>query len=352
MTETLIKEWHAAELRMQYPQIGFPRLIMGTPIWGEAYVRRFLDWNLPSILSSREALESFGWELIIYTDAATVQILAEGLQGRVQGQVRVLPQEIMEVMHRGDVAKYWLLAAIHNLLVIEAGRRGAGFHMLVADIAYSQGFFAKLIELGRRYDGIVQQAQTISFNDARPLLEGFRRPDGILAVPARQLGQIGWDHMVGEGKSWTMDGIEDPTLEMPNSHFIHWRGRDSVRIHSAHMSPLWMSPARCATVTPEVGGTLDSELPRYVGRDFYIPSVADDMTYVALDESRSQPTPRTSFEAFKTSLLQLIAYRQDFMEYFRAPCWVPALPIDGFPTDDEVEERFQRLMALIDSSPA
>jgi hypothetical protein len=154
--------------------------------------------------------------------------------------------------------------------------------------------------------------------------------------------------MVGEWKSWTMDGIEDPVLEMPNSHFIHWRGPDSVRIHSAHMSPVWMSPARCSAVTAVVGGTLDSELPRYVGRDFHIPVAADEMTYVALDESRSTATARTSFGAFKSSLLQLIAYRQDFLDIFRTPSWVPALPVDGFPADDEVERRFQRLMALIE----
>lgn len=348
MTKNVIDAWHANELTRQYPELGFPRMIMGMPVWGPAYVRRFLDWNLPSILSSKAELDAFGWEMIIYTDQATSTMLAEALKGRVQGQVRILPPDVMEVMNTGGVAKYWLLAALHNLLVIESGRRGAGFHMLVADIVYSQGYHAKLIELTRRHDGIIQQAQTISFKDAKPLLDHYRYDD-VLAVPARALGQIGWEHMVGEWKSWTMDGIEPPFTEMPNSHFIHWRGPDSVRIHSAHMSPMWISPGRCAMTHPLVGGTLDSEIPRYVGMDFYIPTAADDMTYVALDESRSQPTERTSFDQFKASLLDLTGHRPDYMEIFRQPVWVPALPVDGFPSDDEVENRFQRLMALIES---
>lgn len=349
MTQSLIHEWHRNELSITYPQIAGARLIMGCPLWGEPYVPRFLRYGLPSILASREALTAFGWELVLYVDPPTWSALMPFLyQMRVPVQLRCIPQTIMEVLRQGGVTKYWLLAAIHNLLVHEAGKRGAGFHMLVADITYSDRYFANLIELADHYGGVAQNGLTISFGGAEPLLEGFRHPNGTLAVPARALGQIGWENLVGEWKSWSMDEIEDPLAEMPNSHFIHWRARDSVRIHSAHMSAVWMSTAKCQAAGTGLGGTIDSELPRYVGQDFYIPAAHDDMSYVALDDGRGAPTARTSFNAFKSSLLQLIDRRQDFMEYFRTPCIVPALPLDGFPADDEVEQRFQRLMALME----
>lgn len=349
MTRSLIHEWHRSELAVPYPQVAGARMIMGCPLWGEPYVPRFLRYNLPSILASRDALAAFGWELVLYVDPPTWSVLNPFLyQMHVPVSLRCIPQVIMEVLRQGGVTKYWLLAAIHNLLVHEAGRRGAGFHMLVADITYSDRYFEHLIELAEHYDGIAQNGLTISFGGAEPLLEGFRQPNGTLAVPARSLGQIGWDNLVGEWKSWGMDDIDDPRDEMPNSHFIHYRARDAVHIHSAHMSAVWMGAAKCQAAGTGLGGTIDSELPRYVGRDFYIPTAHDDMSYVALDDGRGEPTAHTTFDAFKSSLLQLIDHRQDFMDYFRTPCVVPALSDGRYPPNDVIEKRFGDLMAMIE----
>jgi hypothetical protein len=107
---------------------------------------------------------------------------------------------------------------------------------------------------------------------------------------------------------------------------------------------VWIAPDLCAAVSPEFGGTLDSELPRYLGPSFYIPTADDDMAYCALDDGRSVPTPRVPFDRFKSSLLGDMGGNADFMAYFKTPCVVPALPTEGYPTDAEIDQRFSQLV--------
>jgi hypothetical protein len=212
-----IRAWHADELNAPHPHGA--AMLMGCPIWGEPYVRRFLDFGLPSILASRADLHNC--ELVLYVDQPAYEALVGPVAtSGLSGCFRFIPAAIMDIMARGGVAKYWLLAAVHHALVKIAGRIGAAFHMTVGDVVYSDGYFGRLRALGKRHKAIAQTGLTIAYAGAEPLLNQFRRPDGTMAVPARALGQISWEHLVGQWRSWAMDGIGPDFPEMPDSHFI------------------------------------------------------------------------------------------------------------------------------------
>lgn len=344
----LIRQWHREELgRQRAPLNPQARLVMGCPLWGERYVERFLSHVLPTLMSSREALDAYGWEMVLYVDEPALKAL-ERCTLTIPLLTRLIPSPIMDILRDNAAFKYAVLSATQNVLVNECARRGAAFHMLVADIVYSHNYLGRLIKLGQHYDGVAHNGLVVVSDAVTTALEPYRKGVAI-DVPARDLGQLCWEHCVPQWASYTMDGIEDPLVEMPNSHLIHWRTENGVRIHSAHMTATWISPRRCGLAGGALGGTIDSELPRYIGPNFYIPQLIDDMAIAALDASRDVPVPRVSFIEFKNSLMQLIGGRQDFLAYFRHPGWLPAKPVGGFPSNETIELRFQRLMALLEA---
>lgn len=340
-----INEWHKQELEIDY-QLGPVRMVTGCPLYGEPYVTDFLAYCLPTLLAPQNwtALAAHGWEYILFVDGpAEERLRAAGLPK--QFRLRRLPDDIVATLYASPGLKYPLLAAVHNLLIHKARDIGAGFHMTVADTVYCEGYFARLLELAEEHEAIAQTGFAIVSGTGLPALAAYRK--GALVIPPGELGRIGWEHLNPQWASWTMDGITD-FEEMPNSHYIHWRGRDSVRIHCAHQTATWIGPERCRQVEPGLGGTVDSELPRYIAGDFYAPRLSDEMVYVVI-AGASAPTPRISFADYKAEFWRFLgADRPEldnrFVPYFSRPCPLP-VPYDGnCPDDPELDARLGRLM--------
>lgn len=287
----LITEWYEAEWRRE--AVRKPpdtRLVMGFPLWGKSYVRRFLDFMLPSLRANRGAFLEARTDLVVYVDEPSRQMLPPSLH------MRVIPHDVMRLVHAEPGYKYTLLAAVHSLLIGRAAFSGAGFSMAVGDIVYSEHFLERLFTLGQTHDAIATLSMIANQTALAPDLEAFRRGN-TLAIPAAELGALGWKHLCGSMKSWVLDGTD-----YPDTHFTIARERDAVILQCGHPSPIWLSNARCKTAPLELNDTLDGNSRAYMGANYYVPQPADDMVFISLDDTRESSAGRIDAETFGKNL--------------------------------------------------
>jgi hypothetical protein len=339
----LIDAWYQEELATGHYQRDDAGVVMGFPLWGEAYVQRFLNYMLPSMMAppNHKALDAARWELVLYVDRQTAQSLeaVSALWNRPIGW-RLLPDDLADLLHRSPEWKYSLMSAVHNLLIHQAAQKGAGFGMAVSDIVYSSRYFERLLALGQTHDVIVHQALIVSEKAAAYELDALAW-EGTLEISAQELGTLGWWRVCGLMKSWNMNDIEDPSEGVPGTHFVLWRGQNSIRMHCPHLTPVWLSNKACREVPTDISDTLDA---RFLG-DAYMPTLDDDMTLITIDNSRDAPADKATFDLFRHNLL---AHFAACMSQFKVPCMVPTLPAtDGFLPDDVIEQRFQKLCGLL-----
>lgn len=332
----VISAWYRAELQERRSQRDDAGVVLGFPLWGAAYAKTCLDYELPSMLAPANlaALQAHRAELAIYVDQFTYLVHGSSLPI----YLRVIPDYVMQEVYANPGYKYTLMAAVHNLLIHQAAQKGAAFSMGVADHVYSERYFERLLALGQTHDAIVHQALIVSQKSAAPYLDGFRQ-NGVLSIPARYLGTLGWLNVSGVMKSWLMNDIET-FEEMPATHFLVWRGFDTIRIHCPHLTPIWLSNARCRAMPLDIVETIDSS---YMGAS-YMPQASDDMTTIVLDDTRDAPADRISFAAFKEGFQKYSAC----LPQFSARCMVPTMPAaSDFLPDDVIEQRFQKLTEIL-----
>jgi hypothetical protein len=335
-----IDAWYQEELRQRHGQRDDAGIVMGFPLWGEDYVQRFLNYMLPSLLANHKALDAANVEIVLYVDRRTFAQLSH-LPLPLSIYLRLLPDGVADLLHRSPEWKYSLMSAVHNLLIHQAAQKGAGFGMAVSDIVYSSRYFERLLALGRTHDVIVHQALIVSQDSVATDLLFWRDTKDALSISARQLGTLGWERVSGLMKSWNMNDIEDPAEGVPGTHFVLWRGKDSIRMHCPHLTPVWLSNKACREAPTDIGDTLDA---RFLG-SAYMPTLEDDMALITIDNSRDAPADRATFDLFRHNLL---AHFAACMPQFKAPCMVPTLPATGgFLPDDVIEQRFQKLCGLL-----
>jgi len=345
MSYELIEAWYQSELQQQHSQRDDAKVVMGFPLWGESYVRCFLDYTLPSMMApaNRAALEMQHVELVLYVDDAAFAMLSRLVITDLPIYLRIIPDPIMQALYTNPGWKYVLLTAVQKLLLQQAADKNAGFSTVVADLIYSERYFEQLLELGQTHDAIAHQTLIVSRRNGAVDFDLLRQ-DGVLALSARELGTLGWKHVSGLMRSWLLNDNE--TFDTaPGTHFILWRGKDFVRMHCPHITPVWLSAARCRAAPQGLGVTLDASAPSYMGLDFYMPQLSDDMCFITFDNSRDAPAGNVPFEIFRDGL------RRDFMAcmpQFKVPVMVPTLPAtDDFLPDDVIEQRFQKLVGLL-----
>ena len=330
----LISEWCRHEIQNYHPERRDARLVMALPLWGASYAKCFLQYGLPSMAAPRNtrALHDNA-EIIIYTDRPTyLTLLKEPLYGPLY--VRMIPDDIMQAVIEHPLHKYSLLTAVHNIGIAQAARKGAGFSPGFADVVYSENYFGRLLELGKDHEAIAHLAFITSRKRAAA---DFRTCAKNLS--ARELGDIGWRHVSGLMQSWNVTS-NNSFSEIPGTHFLVWRGRDSVRMHCPHLTPVWFGPTYCRRTPITMHDTLDA-LP--MGK-FYVPTPEDDMVLITLDDMREDRSPIVSFEEFR----QRLRPYSSCMQQFKIPIVLPTLVADDmWLTADVIENRFQRLVTLL-----
>lgn len=332
-----IAAWYAKERATMGPLAG--RLMLGGVCYGRMFLDIFARYSLPSMLAkaNREALE--GAVLALYTDEETYgDLLLLLRQAEVNCSVRVMPPEVMAYSkdRQLDDAFWRRLSAAQALLVTQAARSGMPFHMFMPDQLYDGSYFPALNRLSAKHPRIAHNGLNVDMT-AAPALERYRRGEA-LDIPAKALTDISWANL-----HWRMSRFlwNDSTPEsVPACHFQLWRARDRVMMFTPHSNTAYMDAETCRRMdVPELpGATIDAIIPQLFGLDYYVPTVADDLAFIALEwPDRPMENPPIALRINTAGLVENCRRTgPQFLDYYTKPHELPASNDDAAPTAEEV----------------
>lgn len=340
---TILSRWFADEMASLPTLRPDGWAVMGFPLWGAKYLDRFEHYCLASMLAPENHAALRGRAaLVLWARERGHQFIKYLLAPYdIELVVRTIPDELIALN------KYQLLSVIERLLVQTAAKNGRGFTGTFPDCTYSSRYFASLEYLSRHHNAIAHSNLTAAHG--RPVTERFntfRKIDGSLVVPARELGDIGWRHLhdVKRGE------VRDVTA-LPAYHFLFWRGDDYVRIHSPHCNAGWMSPDLCRRAPRDdakaLGGhTLDSAVPFFLGSRPYHVSLTDEMVVTDLYDgvlpARGEVTSHHWVPIYRAATLGKAAY----LPYFSAPTMVPVHRQPGGLSSEEIARQVRAVTKL------
>lgn len=286
-----IEEWYHRELLRLYEDspvraAGFS-IVMGCPVWGEEFVRQFINWCVPSIFESESGKALAGCcRLVVFAGSADRLPLLRSLRvldATIDVQIIEIPDDLIEQTRANTHSKLFLLAAVHKLVLQIARRCGAGFSLLMADHFHCAGFFARIRDLSSKHDAIAQYGVSAAREDAQAILEPHRSADGSFSISPLALGDVAWRclHPYQRASVMAPDSVPD---NMPRTPLMMWRTKDRLVVHSCRPNPVWLAPHLVAALPCdfERPATLDCELPFLAPRGAYFTTAADGMTAVEL----------------------------------------------------------------------
>lgn len=344
-------QWFDSELMAvssQLPQ-ATGGILMGAPVWGQAYIERMLLYSLPT-LGSPKNLEALSGKcsFVFYSTPGDRPILWQATRWMRQAGIhtvwRDIPQELLEMLTHPE-SKYGVLSACQNALTHMAGHAGAGFHMYMPDHAYSDGYFHSLARLGAKYPAIVQQTVSVDIEAAKPELEFCRRDGSALVIPAKQLGAIALRHMHARSNGHIMNKGRIPD-QMPDSRQAIWIGKDSIAIADCCRNLMWLAPELCMDAPIAFTSTLDMLAPEYIPPGtWYEPSADDDMVHVELSAGRhKEPRGYVSSERFILRCWAQVSYTEDYMEYMERLSRLPIPEQTDYLSEEEIERQHQWIL--------
>lgn len=344
MQGTIFESWFASEIAALYGSEAnhAPGVVLGLPVWGDRFVDRFMRYCLPTLMTPENlaALQVMAARFVFYTDdvLSLWRRVAFLERAGLPVQIRPIPAEVLKAAAEG-VSKYQLLGVVQNLAVQMAARTGKSNFSLYPDVLYSRGYFASLLRLSADHDAIVQNGATLDFDGARPDLETFRQADGGLALSDIELGDLCWKHLHA-GWRTILAGAEGFRF----FNLIAWRGRDGMQIASPLMAPVWLSPRLCREAPVLAPAPLDAEAPALASTNWYMPTVADGMTFVEFsDASKPVPSP-CSFDHLLDLWWRQMNFSDTYLPVAARRFTIPMSPVDDAPTDAEIEEMHAGMM--------
>lgn len=336
MQGTVFESWFASEIGKLYEHEATPSpgVLFGLPVWGERYVDRLMRYTLSSLMTTenRAALQAMGARFVFFTDDVL------GLWRRVAFleraglpvQIRTIPAEVIKASAEG-VAKYHLLGTVQNLCVQMAARNGRGFYMLMPDVLYSRGYFDSLLRLQPTHDCIVQNAPGIDIEGAAADIEGYRQPDGSIALADIELGDLCWKHLHA---SWRTALADAEGFRFYN--LMAWRGRNGMHIASPLMPPVWLSPKLCREVPVLVPAPLDADVALLVPQDWYMPVPTDGMTMIEMsDSTKPSPTP-CKFPQLIDLWWRQMNFNDAYLAVAARRFTIPMSPVADAPSEEDI----------------
>ena len=223
------------------------RIYVSTVVWGEAYVRFFLDHALPSLLApgNLPALaRRHRVVLLIYTDrSGHASINASMYRHYADVAPLAVDYVLMDADEIVTAHKYDVMSACHRHLVAMAHARDAGIVFVMPDSIYADGGFDALlpgIAEGRR--AILMQGISAVREEILPALAAspqVLRRGGILSIRARPLMRLALNHLHPVTESQFVDAVNFTT----HPSFLRWRlGTNGCLTHCWHLFPLFIHP--------------------------------------------------------------------------------------------------------------
>lgn len=324
-------------------------ILMGCPLWGDAYLDRFEKYCLPSLMSpTNKGILAGRCRFVFFTDSLSyARLLSITKPMEKIGfdlQPCLIPPEVMKYAPVDPLNKYWILGVAQNALVQMAGRAGMAFHMLMPDHVYAHEYFDNLFRLAGHHEGIAQTGISANVLTAGPELEKFIGPDDSLTIPDVELGEIGWRHLHRQSKAALMNYAQIPEA-LPESHFLLWRMPDRLRMFCCHMNMAYLSAAYCDVAPSRIPATIDSEMPSFMPRDFYVPTMEDGMTFIEISDDSKQDRPNlVDLDGWAHHCWIKVRHKYDWMPYFHRACDVPTKPYDVNITGDQIATHHRMLV--------
>jgi hypothetical protein len=245
-------------------------MVLAFPVWGRAYVDRFLAYCLPSLLAPGN-LDILGRRrrpiLLIHTDPEGRQRIqaAPGMARArtlgVEPRFLALDPAILARIAQDEDYKYWHLGLIQSLELRYAQALGADYHIMLPDTLYSRGFFERLLDAADHGREAVLQTASRSDVDRVAAELPRHRQDGTICLEPPDMMALALNAIHPAAEPLLMNRRTDPRI-WPCKHFLMWEGEDTLFSLSPHHTVAYLDRAVVAGLEDRWFHTLDSELDK------------------------------------------------------------------------------------------
>lgn len=360
-----LAEWFWRELRglaraVPAKPFGMPfgpaTVLMGFPLWGDEYIRRFTALCLPTLMAPRNRAALTNRSLfVIFTDEESFTGLWNLAKDMTNAGLKTVVYQIDTAVTakladpKYPLNKYWLLGACQQLAIQMAGRWGMAYHALHPDHVHQDGYFENMWRLAEEHPGgsIAQTTISADIHAAIPDLEAFRAEDKALVIPGRELGDLGWRHLHKQTQMNVMNQL-DITNDLPHSHFLMWRGKERLYAFCCHMNLVYLPPERAAIAPIHLYNAIDTMIPHYVGPEVYVPDDQDGMTVIEVsDEKKGASDRRVTFGEWAVQCWDTVHGQDVWMPFFECVCEIPIHEHPGWQDDDLIRKQHANLVEAL-----
>jgi hypothetical protein len=334
------------------------KILMGCPLWGDEYVARFVSLGLPTLMSARNKAALQGrCRIVLFTDVlgyhGLFNLSRDMTQAGLETTVHVVPQEIMAKVGELGLNKYWLLGICQQLMIHMAGKLSMGFHSLFPDHLYAEAYFENMWRIveANPGTGIAQTGISANIHECVEDIEKFRQENQSLAIPDRALGDMGLKHLHKQMRGNIMNDC-DLESNMPNSHYLLWRGRNKLYCSTPHMNAVWIPPESTAgapIMNPMSFNALDTMLPYFMPKSIYVPDDQDGLGFLEVsDDNKGYSEQRLDFAQYAMQAWNTVHLKDDWNAFTETLCEIPiSEQADGYMEEGAIVQQHATLCALL-----
>lgn len=244
------------------------RLLIAGSAWGKYYVDMLIDYCLPSLMASVDALIAERQLIIsLHTDSIA----------RVENSApvkRLMEKGVEFIFHPIDantsIEKYAHLGLLQSVDLYLAKLLFADYHLLMPDHVYSEKHFEGLMRLVKEgKEAITRVCISTQWETIRQPLERYRQEDRTLTIPAADLIAIGLANLHPRSQGWMVrDG--DTVNNMPSLHIAGLVTKDKLHIFGPHQSILYLTRQITFRLQPVIYNPIDGDMHKVIPRGVLI----------------------------------------------------------------------------------